>query len=426
MPGPIPQTEPTGATAPGGSQGQAAKSRKIPLVLRVYGGLCLADGILAVPGMILLFGLFALALAADPTLVTRADPTLSLIMTLVNAGVTLVNAVCLIFFGVSLLKNRRRNVARWANVLIALTVTHLVVSVMVGGISTQLIQPGIQLVILLGLSVTIDPSLTKERWAKRKSEEAAEMAAARAGMLGRDTTGKGYLKLNFFNLFWTFVVCCVIGLVLEIIWHMTVVDPGVYQDRAGLLYGPFSPIYGFGALLMTVALNRLYDNNPILIFLASAVIGGLFEVAVSLFMQFGFGAVAWDYSGAMLFGLFPDPIAQLFGGRTSTLFAGIWGVLGLVWIKALLPLLLKLINLIPWQLRYGLTTVCAALMLVNGIMTLQSLDCWYLRLSGVAPTSPIEQFYADHYGNDFMQHRFESMTITPGDSARIDGVTSEE
>lgn len=403
----------------------AGATKKIPLVIRVYGGLCLADGIVVVPGLILLIGLFLLALAANPDLVTRADPTLSLVMTVVNVVLMLVNAVCLVFFGSSLLRSHRRNVVRWANVLIGLTVAQLIISVVVGGISTQLIQPGIQLAILVALSVTIDPSLTRERWAKRKAEEAAELADARAGMLGRDTTGRGYLKLNFFNLFWTFMVCCVIGLVLEVIWHMVVVDPGVYQDRAGLLYGPFSPIYGFGALLMTVALNRLYDKSPVLIFLASAVIGGLFEVAVSLFMQFGFGAVAWDYSSATLFGVVPDPVARLFAGRTSTMFASIWGILGLVWIKALLPQLLKLINLIPWKLRYSMTTVCAALMLVNGIMTLQALDCWYLRLSGVTPTSPVEQFYARHYDDDFMQARFESMTITPSDSARIDAVTEE-
>ena len=60
-------------------------------------------------------------------------------------------------------------------------------------------------------------------------------------MLGRDIEGKGFIELNFFNLFWVFVVCCFLGLIIETIYHMVVVEPGVYQDRAGLLFGPFSP-----------------------------------------------------------------------------------------------------------------------------------------------------------------------------------------
>ena len=137
-------------------------------------------------------------------------------------------------------------------------------------------------------------------------------------------------------------------------------------------------------------------------------------------MQTAFGAVAWDYTGSMLFGVIPDPVAALCGGRTSTRFAGIWGILGLVWIRLLLPRLLALINLIPWKLRYSLTSVMAVLMLVNAVMTLQSLDCWFERVSGIAPSSPVEEFYAEHFDNEYMAHRFQSMTINPDTSSRLD------
>ena len=141
---------------------------------------------------------------------------------------------------------------------------------------------------------------------------------------------------------------------------------------------------------MTIALNRFYKANPAIIFLVSAVIGGAFEAATSWFMETSFGAVAWNYSGFTILGLFPDPIAALTGGRTSTLFMCMWGALGFVWIRFCLPWLLRLI------------------------------ECWYDRESGLQPNSPVEVFYAKHFDNDYMQHRFQSMTITPEKTARVE------
>ena len=134
---------------------------------------------------------------------------------------------------------------------------------------------------------------------------------------------------------------------------MVVVDPGVYQDRAGLLYGPFSPIYGCGALLMTLALNKHRNANIILIFIACTIIGGAFEWFVSYWMETAFGIIAWDYHGYFL--------GDFLGGRTCLMFASMFGLLGVLWIKLILPVLLALINKIPWRARYIVTTICAAL-----------------------------------------------------------------
>lgn len=150
---------------------------------------------------------------------------------------------------------------------------------------------------------------------------------AEEGTLGLDKTGRGYIELDFFNLFWIFVIASVAGVVIESIYHVLVVDFGHYEDRAGLLWGPFSPIYGFGAVLMTLALNR-FHNAPIpVVFLVSAVIGGAFEYFVSWFMEYAFGAIAWDYTGTFL----------NINGRTNFMFMCMWGVLGVVWVKLALP-----------------------------------------------------------------------------------------
>jgi len=394
------------------------EAKKIPLIIKVYAVLCTLSGVGTLPSVAVFMWQVITALINGNVAAKLGDNTL-VAVGLIVAGIMLsaASAIILIVFGLDLIKDQRRN-ARLSYVLIAFTVVELLVDVMLQGIGPFLLRPAVQLVILIALSATVDPTLRQERELQRRLQEMLDRDAAAEGMLGRDETGEGYIKLNYFNLFWVFFVCSVLGLILEEVWHMVVVDPGVYQDRAGMLFGPFSPIYGFGAVLMTMALNRFYKKNPLIIFLVSALIGGAFEVFVGWFMQTSFGVVSWSYSHIRLFGM-PDPIAVLTGGRTCTPFACMWGLGGLIWIKVLLPHLLKLINMIPWKRRYSATVILTAVMLIDGVMTLQSLDYWYQRVNGTVRNIPVAQFYDKHFDNEYMENRFQSMTMSPKDATRV-------
>lgn len=395
------------------------EAKKIPLIIKVYAVLCTLSGVGTLPSVAVFMWQVITALINGNVAAKLGDNTL-VAVGLIVAGIMLsaASAIILIVFGLDLIKDQRRNAARLSYVLIAFTVVELLVDVMLQGIGPFLLRPAVQLVILIALSATVDPTLRQERELQRRLQEMLDRDAAAEGMLGRNETGEGYIKLNYFNLFWVFFVCSVLGLILEEVWHMVVVDPGVYQDRAGMLFGPFSPIYGFGAVLMTMALNRFYKKNPLIIFLVSALIGGAFEVFVGWFMQTSFGVVSWSYSHIRLFGM-PDPIAVLTGGRTCTPFACMWGLVGLIWIKVLLPRLLKLINMIPWKRRYSATVILTAVMLIDGVMTLQSLDYWYQRVNGTVRNIPVAQFYDKHFDNEYMENRFQSMTMSPKDATRV-------
>lgn len=395
------------------------EAKKIPLIIKVYAVLCTLSGVGTLPSVAVFMWQVITALINGNVAAKLGDNTL-VAVGLIVAGIMLsaASAIILIVFGLDLIKDQRRNAARLSYVLIAFTVVELLVDVMLQGIGPFLLRPAVQLVILIALSATVDPTLRQERELQRRLQEMLDRDAAAEGMLGRDETGEGYIKLNYFNLFWVFFVCSVLGLILEEVWHMVVVDPGVYQDRSGMLFGPFSPIYGFGAVLMTMALNRFYKKNPLIIFLVSALIGGAFEVFVGWFMQTSFGVVSWSYSHIRLFGM-PDPIAVLTGGRTCTPFACMWGLGGLIWIKVLLPRLLKLINMIPWKRRYSATVILTAVMLIDGVMTLQSLDYWYQRVNGTVRNIPVAQFYDKHFDNEYMENRFQSMTMSPKDATRV-------
>ena len=272
------------AETPTGAPGE----KNVSLAYRLYGLFCVLLGAYTLFAVVVFGALMLWALQTDPSLIiVGTDPTLPVVLLALSCALTFVDGVALIVFGRSLRKSRRRNAARWSHVLIATSVVQILLKIMVQGVDTTLVPDAVQLLLLIAVSVTVDPSLREERALRRHVRDMVEREAAEEGLLGRDVEGKGYIELNFFNLFWVFVICCVLGLVIETIYHFVVVVPGEIQDRAGLLFGPFSPIYGFGAVLMTVALNRFYKANPAIIFVVSAVIGGLFETATSLFMEFG-------------------------------------------------------------------------------------------------------------------------------------------
>lgn len=383
--------------------------RRFPLIARIYGALILIDGVvtLATSAWSGIQGF----LAFTEGRLGGGTFGLTAVLVALQAVVYFLNAAYLIVFGVALIRSQRRDAARWAYRLIPLTVAAGMLSLALSGLGVNLLEPLIQLAIVIALSITADPALAQERALHRSLQRMDARddyeAALSKGMAGRDMSGKGYIQLDFFNVFWLFVVGCVFGLVIETIYHFIVY--GEYQDRAGLLWGPFSPIYGCGAVILTACLNRLWRSHWLLIFCASAVIGGSFEYFTSWFMEVAFGITAWDYTGQWL----------SIDGRTSGKYMFFWGLLGLVWIKVLLPWLLRLIQCIPWKIRYSLTAVCLVLMVIDVAMTLMALDAWYARMAGIDTDSPAVQFFSAHFGDDYMANRFQTMSLDPGKAGRI-------
>lgn len=263
----------------------------------------------------------------------------------------------------------------------------LLIDVGRNGIELTQVYYLLQAALIIGFQTATDEELRRGHRLRRPWER------------GIDPGRKEYIPLNFFNLFWVFFVASMVGLGVEVLFRLLKV--GALENRAGLLWGPFSPIYGFGALLMTIALNRWWNSSKLVIVLVSALIGGAFEFAVSWWMEYSFGIVAWDYSGE------PFTLA----GRTDLAHCLAWGFLGLVWIRLLLPDLLELVERIPLKGRAALTVIAALFIIVDASMTLLVLDRWQEREAGQAPSGPIETYIDAHYDNAFMSERFETMTI---------------
>lgn len=200
---------------------------------------------------------------------------------------------------------------------------------------------------------------------------------------------------------------------MEEIVHFLFVVPGQWQDRAGLLFGPFSPIYGCGAVLMTIFLNRFHKSNWLVIFLVAAVIGGAFEAFVSLFMQYAFGAVAWDYSnmpGSAVRRPHVPAVHGLLGAARRGMDKAAVAVHAAA--REFHSVELALYAYHRGRLLHagGRRHDPAGARLL------------YMRLSHDPIDTPIQQFYDHEFGDTYMADRFQSMTIGAlGRGARVEG-----
>lgn len=384
----------------------AIDRKQLPLAVKVFGVLNLVAGVTT--AVLLTITVVTWVLAFTSGSIDSEASTATVTIYIVETVLYAVLAAMFATFGVRLLRNKRKHAAQGTEAMIFILGAIVICSIMLSGLGANVIPHAVVAVFLIVMQSYLDPALAGERELRRKLRDMETREQAEDGTLGLDPTGRGYITLNFFNLFWIFVVCSFLGLIIETIYHMAVVEPGVYQDRAGLLFGPFSPIYGVGGMLMTMALNRFHKASLVVVFFVSAVIGGAFEFAVSWFMQFAFGIVAWDYTGTFL----------SIDGRTNGMFMAMWGMLGVFWVKLCLPWMLKLVNRIPWNWRYTLTAICATIMIVDCAMTLMALDRWYQRETNVQPDNAISQFIDDHFDNSYMEHRFQSMSIDPSNATR--------
>ena len=212
---------------------------------------------------------------------------------------------------------------------------------------------------------------------------------------------KGFLKLDFFMVFWLFVAGSMIGLGLETVFRA--IQFGGYESRAGLVWGPFSPIYGAGAVILTAALNRFYHTHNLIIFLIAMIVGASLEYATSWGMQHFWGAIAWDYSGT--FGNI--------NGRTNFAFGIMWGLLGLVWVRIMMPLIKHVFSLFDRKKAAArvITAAMACFMAVNIVVTVFALDREGQRASGIPASNPIQYMLDERFPDSFMHARFENMSV---------------
>lgn len=196
----------------------------------------------------------------------------------------------------------------------------------------------------------------------------------------------------FFRIVLIFTLGCLIGCLFETV--LCYIQRGYFESRKGLIYGPFNPVYGFGAVLCMLCLSKI--KNSFTVFGLGAFLGGTFEYLCSWIQETVFGTLSWNYSQYFM----------NFNGRTSLFHMICWGVFCLIFMQFIYPGFLKLIYKIKPQRRIPLSIVVTIFFVLN--MLISTLACVRQeeRIQKIEATNPLQKILDKWYPDERLNRIF--------------------
>ena len=220
-----------------------------------------------------------------------------------------------------------------------------------------------------------------------------------------ETREKEHIKIcgiSIWRILAYFVVYSVAGFIIETIFG--ILTKGVLESRKSFLYGSFCSIYGLGAVLMILPLQK-YKKNNYTLFLAGFFIGSIIEYMVSLIGELIFHIKWWDYSDQMF----------NINGRICVLFSLFWGLLAIYLMSDINPRIDKFIDFVKSKIpaNYMKTIIIVSIVFLSfdlGI-TAYALQMFSVRIIhennlNVSNKQLMDNLYEKVYINDQKQKDF--------------------
>ena len=212
-------------------------------------------------------------------------------------------------------------------------------------------------------------------------------------------TAQTQTTLTLYRAFWLFLLAGILGDLIEVVfWLLT---RGRLTSRSSLLYGPFSLVWGVGAVLLTLVLHRVGDRGPARIFMAGTVMGGAYEYICSLLQEVMFGACFWDYRHLPL----------NLNGRINLVFCLFWGAAALGWVRLVCPALLRFVERIPHQRGRRIAVAAAMFLTFSTILSAAALHRMNQRQNNIPAAGPLGRFLDEAYPDSALSQRYPNMKI---------------
>lgn len=157
-----------------------------------------------------------------------------------------------------------------------------------------------------------------------------------------------YIFCYYFLIFFIYSVA---GWFIEV--TISSIDSKQISNR-GFLIGPYCPIYGFGALILSVCLSQ-YRSDVAVLFCVSVVFCSVLEYFTSWIMEKLFHARWWDYS----------KIKFNVEGRICLTNSIYFGILGVLLVRFISPFLMHSLNAIPKNTLIMITIPFLLLLMID-------------------------------------------------------------
>ena len=200
-------------------------------------------------------------------------------------------------------------------------------------------------------------------------------------------------KDSFYTYFWIFFIGSIFGFIYESI--LSYFQFGYVINKQELIFGPFMPVYGIGAIFLFYISKRV--KSVTMTFILSFFIGSFVEFFYSLLQENLFGTLSWDYSNS------PFNLQ----GRITLIYSLGWGFLGIISCKIILPAINKFISNFPKEQSIITTWILVIFMIFNITITTIALYRQKQRYFNIPPSNIISEIIDKYYPenkSDFVTH----------------------
>ena len=201
-------------------------------------------------------------------------------------------------------------------------------------------------------------------------------------------------KINIHQLFWYFILFSILGLVIETLYGYFTM--GIWESRKGLIWGPFCPVYGVGAIFLIFFLSHVDQKNYFKLFFYGALTGAVVEYVLSYGLEAIYGSRFWDYSYTKIH----------INVRICVIYSLFWGILAIGLMKWLKPLMDKLIDRINLKIKASTEIGIFLFLVVDALVTVWSIHIY--------ETRAVKQYYKEEmqYSNISWVRKIEEEYFT--------------